>query len=170
MPRDLIYGTVGLGTELNPPIIRVIDVTTIPVNGNISGALSASGSPVPPVASCLGFGKGNVSVVISGVVMCDPDSPDPNGMFTLAYTPPTPPAICEWFVVVGTWVYVFQLFSDGTCFLFAQNGSGLGYENGLAGVGVPFVDGAAMPTACSDVCDDTNPCLATSGTGTASFL
>lgn len=127
MPRNICYGMVGIGTELNPPIIRVIDQTTIPVNGNISGALSPSGSPVPPVVQCFGRGTGNITLVVSGVTACPNGGtlPELNGTFTLPFDQFFPAsggtlAFCFWLLTTTdpaaglTITYGVAIFSDGT--------------------------------------------------------
>lgn len=106
MPRALTYGLVGIGTELNPPIIQVFDQTVVPTNGNTSGALSESGSPVPPGGNpCAGHLGTDLNVTVSGITICPPNTDTlPSGAYTLNYNSSlSSPTQC-------TWVYNLSAF------------------------------------------------------------
>lgn len=60
MPKQLIIGAVGVGTELNPPLFRVIDPPEQKPSSSTNPFIN------PPVDPCLGA----FTLVISGVVSC----------------------------------------------------------------------------------------------------
>lgn len=89
-----------------------------PSSQTANGRADNSDQQNPPVqpkpSACFGFGTGNVTLAISGVISCPPgDTADPNGVFSLPYfTSGT--GFCQWLLISGGFQYSFVLASDGT--------------------------------------------------------
>lgn len=91
-----------------------IAATNEPRSGNANNDTQQNPPVQPKPSACFGFGTGNVTLAISGVISCPPgDTADPNGVFSLPYfTSGT--GFCQWLLISGGFQYSFVLASDGT--------------------------------------------------------
>lgn len=131
MPRNIIVGAIGVGTDLNPPRFRVIEPTTQ--------------KRAPFLAACNGYGNLQASIVASAIVQCPYWSGlDPNGSVTLPFlsdnSASTPVGNCQWEYDVDPGQpdnvqYIFTYWFDGTVQLTIASNSGTIFDSGLNGGG-----------------------------------